>query len=53
MPYPAHKPADVFDHIRVTDSDCWEWTGLRARGGYGRFEIKDRVYLAHKEGLDV
>lgn len=48
MPYPAHKPEDVFKHVSITESGCWEWTGRRGRGGYGRYEIKDRLYVAHR-----
>lgn len=53
MPYPAHKAEDVFRHISVTVAGCWEWTGRRSRQGYGRYEIKNVVYAAHRIAWSV
>src|ERR1039458_6273795 len=28
--------------------DCWIWTGETTKGGYGRFKIGNRKFLAHR-----
>jgi hypothetical protein len=33
--------------LRVTDSKCWEWTGSRSIGGYGRVNTGNGVRLVH------
>jgi hypothetical protein len=53
MVYPAHTPEGVFDRIQVAASGCWEWTGRRNWQGYGRYEIKNRVYAAHRVAWSV
>jgi len=30
------------------EDDCWEWIAGKARGGYGEFGIKRKIYMAHK-----
>jgi len=39
---------DVFDHIHVTDSGCWEWARSRKSTGYGVTYRNGRQILAHR-----
>lgn len=33
---------------RRGDDECWEWTGSRRQGGYGRLNIKRYPHKAHR-----
>ncbi len=33
--------------FEITD-DCWEWTGSKFEGGYGRINFMGRFYVAHR-----
>ena len=43
----ARLPARVVDRIDRS-GDCWEWTGYRDRGGYGKVMVDRRKSLAHR-----
>jgi hypothetical protein len=44
MPRPAASSIDLFTQRYVVLPDgCWQWTGRRARQGYGGFSVTDRV----------
>ena len=38
----------ISTHIEKIPSGCWNWTGSRNRGGYGRFTKKYGTTLAHR-----
>ena len=36
-------------YVTVSDADgCWEWTGSKDKGGYGRIRVGDKKMLAHR-----
>lgn len=42
-------PLDRFmAFVRKQDNGCWEWTGSKDRGGYGRFSYERKPVLAHR-----
>jgi hypothetical protein len=40
-----------FDQKLVTPNDCWEWTGVRIKDGYGMLSVKGIRILAHRYAL--
>lgn len=38
----------LFNYIKVTDKDCWEWQGTRQWNGYGRVGMYEKYYMAHR-----
>lgn len=43
---------NFFKKVFKTDT-CWEWTGHRSNGGYGKVNINNFVYYAHKISLNI
>jgi len=43
----ARAELRFWSKVRKTD-DCWEWTGYRQSGGYGRLYLQGGVALAHR-----
>jgi hypothetical protein len=35
-------------HVEKTEAGCWEWTGVRNRSGYGKFEVRGKTLVAHR-----
>ena len=40
-----------FEQKTVTPNDCWEWTGVRIKDGYGMLSVKGKRFLAHRYSL--
>lgn len=39
--------------VKLGDNDCWLWTGIVGRGGYGRFKINCKVVSAHRYSWEL
>jgi Zn ribbon nucleic-acid-binding protein len=39
--------------VAVTESECWQWTGYVAPGGYGRFGVDGTIRVAHRHAFSV
>lgn len=55
MPINGRRPADprevFYRHVTPgATHECWEWTGLRDRNGYGRYGVRSlpKLHLAHR-----
>ena len=46
--YKVKPPRDRFIHFIKYDHDCWTWIGGKTGGGYGKFRIKNKQWLAHR-----
>lgn len=40
-----------FAQKTVKDNDCWEWTGVRIKDGYGVLSVKGTRFLVHRYAL--
>src|SRR3990167_3067084 len=47
------NPSERFWSKVEKTEDCWTWTGLRNRGGYGVFRIDGRNKLAHRISYEL
>jgi hypothetical protein len=41
-------PSRIFQRIRVTETECWEYTRGIGSGGYGIVSVNDKAIGAHK-----
>jgi hypothetical protein len=41
-----------FNKKKITDNNCWEWTGT-INGGYGKLQIQRKRLLAHRFSLEL
>jgi hypothetical protein len=50
---PANTPETLWSKVdKRTMDECWPWIGT-IKGGYGRTEINDRAYYAHRVIFDL
>jgi hypothetical protein len=52
-PRPPGRPANTADILwskvdKQSENDCWKWTGYRNKQGYGRVQINEWSYYAHR-----
>ena len=40
-----------FDQKTITKDNCWEWTGVRLKDGYGMLSVKGKRFLSHRYAL--
>lgn len=53
MPRPIGNHVNRFwSKVNKTD-DCWEWTGGKNSGGYGRFVVDGSITLAHRYSVEL
>lgn len=45
---PYDLPWRLAEKISVADDGCWNWTAFIQRNGYGKFNFRDSVWLAHR-----
>ena len=46
---PANTPEVLWSKVEKKGVDeCWPWMGTRTKGGYGRVQIRDWNYYAHR-----
>lgn len=51
---PANTAEVIWSKVKKGDSnECWPWIGWRNEQGYGRTEIKDVAYYAHRVIFDL
>jgi hypothetical protein len=51
---PANTPETIWKKVDKRGPDeCWPWIGWRNEGGYGRTEINDVAYYAHRVVYDL
>jgi hypothetical protein len=54
MARPANTPDVLWSKVeRRGPNECWPWTGWRHDKGYGRVEIKNQTYYAHRVIFDL
>ena len=41
-------PERFWSKVAVSDLGCWEWRGVKDRGGYGRFSYQKSMKRAHR-----
>lgn len=53
--YPRKSPEERFWLYvsKPEHTDCWIWTGMTDRNGYGRLTIKCKKELAHRVSLEI
>lgn len=49
---PQDKESTLWERVEVTGF-CWNWTGYRNRGGYGRYMHQKRMQLAHRVSYEL
>lgn len=50
----ANSPSEIWSKVDKRGPDeCWPWKGWRNEQGYGRTEIKDVAYYAHRVIFDL
>jgi|TARA_R110000868_G_scaffold219514_1_gene470588 hypothetical protein len=52
------RPKNTFDELwkkvdKRGENECWEWTGYISESGYGRTQINDKSYYAHRVIFDL
>ena len=51
---PANTPNEIWNKVdRRGPEECWHWIGWMTKSGYGRTEIKDVAYYAHRVVYDL
>lgn len=47
------NPKEQFYKLFKKTNSCWEWTGSRAKGGYGRIKAGGKIYAAHRLSWEI
>lgn len=51
---PANTPEVLWSKVdKRGEDECWEWLGYKNENGYGRVQIKDWSYYAHRVIYDL
>jgi hypothetical protein len=45
---PSELPWRIAEKIKVADNGCWVWTAFVQSNGYGKYNFRDAVWLAHR-----
>lgn len=45
---PPNPLSHVLARLSVAESGCWEWSGSKAKGGYGRAYYRGRAVMIHR-----
>jgi len=51
---PANTPEVLWSKVdKKTENECWNWMGLKNEQGYGRVQINEYSYYAHRVIFDL
>ena len=52
--YIIPSPLQVFmGYVKIDESGCWLWIGVKNKKGYGQYSINDRPGLAHRKSWTI